>query len=219
MRRAFLLFGLVITIPFALMAQRNGPEFGVHAGGSFPAGDFGAGGSALSETRGGFAEPGVTGGVEITFPLMPNRRLGWISSLMIHSHSTDYTTFFQTGGYEGTSGSWLLITPLTGLRYRIPFAADFAAYALVQGGAMYGRSPHIVLATSQGAGKQESATGTSFAYNVGVGIVVGNLVNMGFRYLHGEPAYRVTESFGTQTGQKTFVQKSTMVQLIIGFLF
>lgn len=219
MRRAFLLVGLAITIPFALLAQHNGPEFGGDVGGSFPAGDFGAGGSALAETRGGFAEPGVTGGVEITFPLMPHRRLGWISSLIIHSHRTDYTTFFQIGGYEGSSGSWLLITPLTGLRYRIPFASDFAAYALVQGGAMYGRSPHILLASSLGAGKQESATGTSFAYNVGVGIVVGNLVNMGFRYIHGEPTYRVTESFGTQIDQKTFVQKSTMVQLIFGFRF
>lgn len=219
MRDILLLLGLAIILPCSLSTQHSGPEFGIHVGGSFPAGDFGAGGSALSGTRGGFAEPGITGDVEITFPLTAHRRLGWISSLMIHSHSTDYTSFFQRGGYEGSSGSWLIVTPLTGLRYRISFTPDFAAYTLVQGGLMYGRSPQIILATAEGSGRQESATGTSFAYNFSMGIVVSHQVNMGFRYVHGEPAYQVTESFGTQTGHKSFVQNSTMVQLIFGFLF
>jgi len=220
MFRKYVILGLMILAPLSLLAQRSDPDIGIQFGGSFPGGDFGAGGSASSETRGGFAEPGVTGGAEVTFSLTKKNRLGWISSLLVHLHKTDYTTFFQTEGYQGSSGSWLLVTPFTGLRYKMPFASDFAAYAYFQSGLMYGQSPEITLYSDQGTGVQNSANGSAFAYNIGLGIVVGELVNLGFRYIHGEPTYHVTQSFGEAADQKrTFVQKITMAQLIFGFNF
>jgi len=213
-----LLFSLYL--PLGIVAQSQGMEIGLKIGASFPAGDFAAGGSAGGGgTRGGFAEPGFTMGGEISFPVMKNSNLYWMNVISYHNHQTNYSTIFPPYLYNVTSGSWHILTPLTGLKYRMRFARDFAAYGFAQGGYMYGISPELQLSSAQGTGTQETAEGGSFAYSVGMGVFISDLVDLTFRYVHGDPTYEVTTSTSGEPTVTSFQQNTTMIQLVGGLTF
>ncbi len=213
------------TGPNSAGGQFFPPEFGAHIGFSFPAGDYAAEASAAGEgKRGGYARLGLTLGADISFELTEDRNLSWMNSLIFHSNPTNYVNVFSpilVEGGELNSEAWIILTPLTGIRWKIPLGQQVDMMVFGQIGGMYGQSPEIYIEDQFGqTATQSSAAANSFAYGLGGGIFINDLISVTMRYVSGSPEYTIETTDNTgRIENNTFTQNTPIITFVGGVHF
>ncbi|MBD3275559.1 MAG: hypothetical protein GF372_09625 [Candidatus Marinimicrobia bacterium] len=228
MKKMFGILGIIVIGFFmtdSADAQFFPPEFGTNIGFSFPAGDFAAEASAAGGgKRGGYARLGFALGADVTFGLNENRTLNWMNSLIFYSNPTNYVNVFSSLIVEGgelSSDAWIILTPLTGIRWNIPASEQVDFMLFGQVGAMYGQSPEIYIEDQFGqSATQKTAAANSFAYAMGGGILINDLISVTLRFVRGNPEYTIeTTGVDQQVTNTTFLQETPIITFVGGVHF
>ncbi len=208
MRRKLLLiwFGLMAANP--LLAQTS--DLGVHLFGSvsLPNGDFAKnlGSDARITRRAGFhvgekiglAEAGLGIGIELASPVW-FKGLQWIFGVKVFVNPTDESaalTKFRSELGDSVDlqfefGQWINIPIMTGFRYNLHFGHLWTLYGTLQAGVNWSR------AASRKARVNDLVVENTrydfardFGFEAGVGLLIAQTYNIGFRYLAlGTPRY------------------------------
>jgi len=191
MKKVAALFFTIIFLPLFLMGQ-NAPSFGIYGGGSIPLGDFAS--TDAENDQSGYAKTGFLVGGEFVAPLGMLEGLGWVTSLNFAVHGVE-TDFGDLGGdvTDVSIGSWMVITPVTGLRLTTPLGEGTDVYAQGQVGLLYGRSPEVEGSFSFGGFTQnvtlDPESAMAFGYSFGAGMHLQEMFHVGIRILGGSPEY------------------------------
>lgn len=196
-----------------------------------PTGDFGS----KTDDNGGLAKTGFALGTEIELLELPIEAPGffWISDAMVVFNSFDTDAMVDImGGGTVDAGWWVNVPVLTGLRFEAPAAPQVKLYGAGLVGANFSRSPkldwsgvvfdgvnyHDVILT------QESGSGASFAFELGGGLLIREMLDVSMRYLNlGKPHFdvdtRVTIDGYPQSGSGKFDQSISMFVVSAGVRF
>jgi hypothetical protein len=193
MKRVAALFFAIVFLPLFLMGQ-TAPSFGIYGGGSIPLGDFAE--TDLENEQSGYAKTGFLVGGEFILPITAMDGLGWVTSLNLSMHGAEA----DLGSFGGTLtdvevGSWMLITPVTGLRLTTPLGGGTNVYAQGQVGLLYGRTPKVDGSFSLFGVTQDVTvdpeSAMAFGYAFGAGMHLQEMFHVGIRIMGGSPEYSV----------------------------
>lgn len=186
------LLSVLMTVLLATLAY-SGP-FGLYGFLNVPTGDFGA----TSGDKAGAAKTGFAFGTELKLHI-PAQGLFWAYDAMVMINSVDTAPFDESmlslpdvvsGSTDVTS--WVNIPLLTGLRYEAPASPEVKLYGVGLIGLDFARSPKIDWEGVITDGTtdysvtitQESTVSTSFAFEVGGGLLIGDRFDVSLRYLN-----------------------------------
>lgn len=205
---------LLITMTNLIFSQVNSPNFSfsIHAGTSFPYGDFGA---SLSD-KAGYAKTGFSGMLEGTKKLTDN--VNWVSSILLSINSLDERTMEEyLTGYSVTTTNYLTNWLVSGFGFSTAPSSKLTLYCLGQIGLLVSLFPDLILTDTYGDEiNQTTETATAFGYSFGLGIKI-NKVNLSLRYYSAEPEYLQTATMGTISNSEKVKMPASMFNLLIGF--
>lgn len=229
----FVLVNAQTSVNDSVFKQFSEGRFGIFGGVSLPTGDF-------SDEEKGAARTGFLVGGDFTLPFRTLEKLGWFSTFSVICNSVeeplaDVSLSLSTGSLKTEAGRWMLITPLTGLKFTHQISQGLGLYGIAQAGWMIGRSPNITIKTEyhiynpydpwedeEISITQESAFGYSFAFSLGAGIVINDNINLSLRYLSGKPKYDIkidSEGWFDIAVNTTTKQQTSLFQLVVGYDF
>ena len=211
-RRIILTVIMFLTIPTIIYAQ-SGVQFGLFGLLSMPMGDYGS--DNFEDNKSGYAGTGYGFGIDVAIPLStPGLSLIGSAAYIHNGTKTDEVEDYIereiieddpdfTHSTNVDFNSWLNIPILGGLKYASPVSPTLSIYGLFMVGINIVRigdreiNIHgLYTAIEDGEygytiDMEESFDGaTSFCFSVGGGVVINELINIGFRfYKMGEPEF------------------------------
>ncbi|HYQ86341.1 MAG TPA: hypothetical protein VES59_03755 [Bacteroidota bacterium] len=193
-------------------STRPHPSMTAHLGLAIPTGDY-------RDLNGAAAVPGFLIGCDLIIP--HTEWIGSLSSITLSVNSVDDAALgslretLRKYNLSYNISSWTNLWVFTGLRLSSPLSRDVALFGSGQIGLLFGWTPSIEIRGNGGSGKAESASATSLAYGFGGGLLIADRYALGFRYLHGNPEYRISAGNTTATGK----QSTSILQLTAGIRF
>lgn len=211
---------LLPQITYAQMMQQG--QLSLHAGASFPQGEFGA--TDTDDENSGFATLGLTVGGEYTYPLN-TPGLGAVGSVFLMANGVNEDELLEGFDEDAdiSSGYWLNVPIMAGLRYETEASSEADVFALGKIGINVNRGPTLEANYDNFDATQtlSFSTATSFGFALGMGAVFNEQIVVSLRYLGlGSPEITTeveTESNGnTNTDEDDYSQPLDGIQLMIG---
>jgi hypothetical protein len=215
------LFFLLTSIN--LVAQTNSDmqlsqHFRLLGGLSLPIGDFGA----TSGAHAGLAKSGFSLGAEYSNEDSNGFELGLLGCYSINSiDEAEIEKQFLSAFESGTvsAGSWSLLNLMGSVGFISKSSPNMSIYGKGYAGLLIGTIPEITIDVSGTTITQESATATAIGYGIGGGLLINEKIDIGVRYLTGEPEYeeKISTTGGGSATVKVKIPNGT-VQLIVGLV-
>ena len=213
MKRQIILIVILMLVFPAVHYAQSGVQFGIFGLLSLPQGDFGS--DDYTDEESGYAGTGFGVGIDVAIPLnTPGLSLIGSAAYIHNGTKTDDLEDFLVRGLEEEDDdfthstnvdfhSWTNIPILGGLRYAFPVSPTMSVYGLFMAGINIVRvgdreiNVHGTYTTIEDGeygysiDLEDSFDGaTSFCFSVGGGIVINELMDIGFRYYRlGEPEF------------------------------
>lgn len=177
----------------SLVAQTNSDmqlsqHFRLIGGLSLPMGDFGS----TSGAHAGLAKSGFSLGAEYSKENSKGFELGVLGCYSINSiDEAEIKKQFQSAFGSGTvsAGSWSLLNLMGSVGFICNSSPNMSIYGKGYAGLLIGTIPEITIDLGGTTITQESATATTIGYGVGGGLLINEKIDIGIRYLTGEPEY------------------------------
>jgi hypothetical protein len=201
-------------------------HFSVFGGAAFPLGDF----SSTTANDAGFANTKYCAMIEADKNISED--VYWASSISFAVNGFDKNSLQSSlgnylavlignnMGFESNvwSGHYTTTWIMTGFGFEVPFSPTIKIYSVEQIGLLISTFPDISFVNYNTTGTLTTTTGTAFATELGVGVIIHN-INLGLRYYTGEPYYKQTLAFAGSTENVREDFPVTILQFIIGYNF
>jgi len=209
----------------AQMIEVTQGELNVYAGVSFPSGDFSDDVGDIDNGN-GYAMPGFSLTGEYVWPIGPPE-LGWVSGVSVIINRFDGEEAFDLSDddVDLSSGYWLNVPIMTGLKYEVEASPTVDVYGLGQLGINLNKGPNTSIEDEFGnSAKTSYGTAPSLGLNLGAGIVIDDRYIVGLRYKRlGEPEIEAEAEFETNRGdfsdENAYDQPLSVIQLLVGISF
>jgi len=159
--------------------------------------------------------------------------LYWIAGAMVAFNSFDTDAMVDImGGGSVDSGWWVNVPLLTGLRFEARAGPKITLYSAGLAGVSFSRSPGFRWSGTVFDGMnyhdeiltQESGVGSSFAFEVGSGLLIGDTFDVSLRYVNmGKPLFNIDTALTIdgypQRGSDRFRQSVSMFVASAGVRF
>ena len=217
-----------ISIFFSISyAQEVNPymHFSIFGGAAFPVGDF----SSTTAIQSGYANTGYCAMIEADKNI--SQDIYWTSSASLAINEIDQNGIENSsggiiGGLEmpvNSSGNYTTTWIMTGFGFELTVSPSIKIYGTGQIGLLISSYPSISASQNGLFITVNSKTGTSFADQLGSGIII-NKINLCLRYYAGDPFYKFTINsssenltFTNNLGRRDF--PITLLLFMIGYNF
>ncbi|MBV6512477.1 MAG: hypothetical protein FMNOHCHN_01984 [Ignavibacteriaceae bacterium] len=193
-------------------------ELVLNAGVSLPMGDF----SATKGEKGGYGMTGFAG--RIDFSQFVNQSLSWTSSLALSFNSIDENEVDKQiksvlgNSVSASAENYTSLWGISGFSFKTTNSPNFALYGIIQVGILKSFYPDFKISGPDGTATQTAESSFAFAFSMGTGLQINN-INIGIRYLSGEPEYKQTSSLNGDTSSSTVKMPMTLLVLSAGIVF
>jgi len=228
MNRIIILIFTYITISVVLnnkldaqqsaMNMELSSHFRLLGGLSLPVGDYGG----TSGAHAGLAKTGFSLSAEYSRENSKGFELGVLGCYS--NNAVDQAEVEKVFSVFGTAaadvGSWSLIYFMGSVGFISNTSPTMSIYGKGYAGLLYGTIPEIKVTIGSTTITQESASATTIGYGIGGGLLINEKVDVGFRYLTGEPEYEEHASSNAGSSSATVKAKipNGTVQLIVGLV-
>ena len=230
MKQSLLFVLIYILFMSSAFAQQEDLSLYLFANISEPFGDFGknfAPNTGATRRTGyylgdkvGLAQMGYGIGAELISPIW-FKGMRWVfSTKMIVNGVDDKAVTADFSSWLGDTvdvafdfGHWYNIPVMTGFRYDHHFSHRYTIYTIVLAGVNISKAPSKRITTGEiEAENTKYEVARDFGYEIGLGFMLDQTFNVGFRYLQlGTPRYDGTQTLSGQVFPGTFRQKKALL--------
>lgn len=230
MKQSLLFAVIIVVFISSAVAQQRDLSVHLFATVSQPSGDFGKNfGTNSGPTRRngyyvgdrvGLAQMGWGAGVELNTPIWLNG-MQWVFStkLLVNgvddkAVTSDFSSWLgDTADVAFEFGQWTNIPVMTGFRFDYNFTHQYTVYGIMMAGVNISQSPSKkIMVGPIIAEDTKYEIARDFGYEVGLGFMLNQTYNLGFRYIQlGTPRYDGTQTLSEQVFPGIFRQKKALL--------